>query len=1205
MHALRRSPEGWCLRIFRLVVKNPQTRISYNSGSMTSTRGVVKGKMRISANERNNTMKILGLDIGTNSVGSAWVDTEHQTIKMGVSVFPAGVEESDTKRGAPKNQARRAYRSQRRTIARRAQRKHQMRIWLQHIGWMPTDRYAHEEWLQLNPWILRAEGLQRPLSAFEFGRILLHIAQRRGAYGFDVEEDDQDVGKIKKAVDHTRQMMRQRDVHTYGELMATLYRQRRIPVGHKGRNAHLPIRNRTNAAKEPVYEFCADRDLIREELLALWNKQQSFVGDLARQLTDERLRQLDENQGNQTWRTKGILFGQRNTYWNAGVLGRCDLEPTDLGCPRIDMHAQEFLVIETVNNIRIIPPGQTRRPLDPDERRAVVDVLRRQKTASPATVRKALGIHKGPAKSQYALSLDADPKRSLNTDWFHREVVCHAIGAASWTNMTPHQKESVNRAILKLDPKQPSHHARFERGCHNWWGLDEEQTQRLIAVWESRPNPNIRLQLSRRAIRNLLPYMRDEGTTVNEARRRFTEDAKNGATPEQRGRYGFAATRSSGAIRRFQEKHPDLLPPAPQALSNPVVRKAIHEVRRHVQAYLRRFGRPDRVVIELAREAKLPAKVRNDQLAANRMREKKRNEIAAQFGLTGQTRTQQDKAVKRVLLCQEQGQQCAYCGNGNNTITERAAAEGVDVELDHIIPESRGGGSGLNNLVLCHTRCNRGKTNRTPKEWLSKDQFAKLEQRLGHLKKSNPAKWGNLHKDVSDITGFADSQLTDTAYASRQVADWLRDALYGGAIRGTRHVFTTKGRYTPWLRRDWGLYATGGSKNRGDHREHALDALVVALSGPERLQQLAHAVEAMELSKVDGAAVPNREPLPAPWTDKETFRTQVMGEFAHLVVAHRPAQRKITGSLHNDTMYGPVLDDKGRLTRYATGRKFAIDLTPKHLRVPKGWEELRRQLEAAPNGAARKAIRCRMLTLEDVKPEKSGVVRDRWFREEIRQCLRENGLDPDHFSPKQMKALILDKGILVGSGVPVRRITLLRAPSVVKIKRKQWDHRPGRRIYDDRPQTLRLYEPQKNHHIEIRTNSKGKWVGEVVTNFEAAQRVRPAKGAAQGPSDAVDRRDTKSGRFVMSLSIGEMVEMRHPRTRTLDRFVVFKIDSTGTIHFTPHWDAGRSKRTDEAPAREDIALSAAQLQKLGEFDDRPPAKVWVGPLGDRKILVHD
>ena len=52
----------------------------------------------------------LGLDIGTNSVGSAWVDTKKKDIQLGVTIFPAGVEDSDTKRGDPKNQKRREKR---------------------------------------------------------------------------------------------------------------------------------------------------------------------------------------------------------------------------------------------------------------------------------------------------------------------------------------------------------------------------------------------------------------------------------------------------------------------------------------------------------------------------------------------------------------------------------------------------------------------------------------------------------------------------------------------------------------------------------------------------------------------------------------------------------------------------------------------------------------------------------------------------------------------------------------------------------------------------------------------------------------------------------------------------------------------------------------------------------------------------------------
>jgi CRISPR/Cas system Type II protein with McrA/HNH and RuvC-like nuclease domain len=80
-------------------------------------------------------MITLGLDIGSNSVGSAWVDTETKTIQVGVSVFPAGVVESDEKRGAPLNVKRRSARRTRITLARRAKRKRQLRLYWFSVKW--------------------------------------------------------------------------------------------------------------------------------------------------------------------------------------------------------------------------------------------------------------------------------------------------------------------------------------------------------------------------------------------------------------------------------------------------------------------------------------------------------------------------------------------------------------------------------------------------------------------------------------------------------------------------------------------------------------------------------------------------------------------------------------------------------------------------------------------------------------------------------------------------------------------------------------------------------------------------------------------------------------------------------------------------------------------------------------------------------------
>jgi CRISPR-associated endonuclease Csn1 len=1183
-------------------------------------------------------MKLLGLDIGSNSVGSAWVDADKQLVQMAVSVFPAGVEEREDKRGAPKNQARRGHRSQRRSIERRAERKQQMRKFLLEQGWIPNEPLKEKKWLEdpkLNPWVLRMKALDRPLEPSEFGRVLLHLTQRRGAWWFDEvpeentqkdveeteqEEKDKEAKKIKGAIEDTKEEMKKRNARTFGELMAMKFEERRIGVGGKDKKIGMPIRNRTKSSTEGTYELCADREMIWDEFDKLWNKQKSFKSTLAQQLTDGCRKKLDDPTEDATWRYKGILFGQRKTYWDIGTMGRCDLEPTDQKCPKADMYAQEFLVLETLNNITITPLGEIKRHLNEDERKKVLALLKTEKSITESKVRKALGLHKGENKTLYTLSLEKDPKRELNTWWFYREIIAGAIGESIWEGMSLVQKESINKAILKFDPTNKKDIQTLLEGCQKWWNFSEEQAKHFIEAWKKRTKIDNRVNYSRRAIKNLLPYMREPyWLTVNEARQMFCEDASNGATPEQRERYSFKWSQANHRTRQYLEKHPNMLPPALEEISNPVVRKAIHEVRRHIQEWMRKFGcKPGRIVVELAREGRQSAIVRNKQLAENREREKERKKIIENYKLSGLSKTQRNKACDRVLLCREQKFMCAYSGD---TITEETAANGNGVEIDHIIPESRGGNSFLSNLVLCIDGKNRGKGKQTPREWLTKDEFRNLEQRLSHLKKENKVKWDNLHKDAPDIDKFVESQLSDAAYASTQVADWLKAVLYDGERDGKRKVFTTKGTYTSWLRRDWQLFpdradADRWKKDRSDHRHHALDALVVALTDVERLKRLAYTVEEWEIAKAEGKELPKRKRLDPPWGTVDGFRKQVMELYENMIVCHRPARRKIAGELHKDEHFGPIPGDEKHFTK----RIFAGELKPNHLRVPKGWEELRQKLENSTSESGKRLIRSQMLAIEDIEPKKSGIVRDRWFREELRDCLRRNGFDdPDSFdkdkdSKKKFKEFVKSKGLILKSGVPVRRITLLRTlKDPVKIPRKQFDSETGKMIpidNDENPTSLRVYDSQNNHHIEIRENKKGKWVGQVITNFKAAKRVRvkPPRPKPKGwsPPPPVNREDTEKGRFVMSLSIGELVKMKYPETAEKPGyFVVFKIDKPQTIHFTPHYDAGRDKETEKCPKRKDIDLSPAQLQKLEIEPGTPPQKIWVGPLGDVKELVRD
>lgn len=1147
----------------------------------------------------------LGLDIGTNSVGSAWVDTKKKDIQLGVTIFPAGVEDSDTKRGDPKNQKRREKRSQRRSIARKAKRKRQLRKTLVDLKLLPASAEVqtaifHPENVETakswDPWKLRVEGLSRELTPFEFGRILIHLNQRRGALGVDADPDDQESGLVKAAISHTEGEMEKRGCRTVGELMYQLREERQIPIKKSKNTPHssypVSIRN-----KGGEFEFHATRQLIRNEFLLIWEHQKSYKGKLSKLLTKKLLTILDNPESDSTWRHQGALFGQRKTYWDSGTLGRCSLEPSDHLCPKADMYASEFLVLETVNRIRIEERGNyDGRGLslcDPsmkEKRDTVIQALRTTKTPTIATIRKALGIHTKENKVLYSLNIEREQKPELNSDWFHREIVTGVFGETEWNALDERQKESINRAIQKFEDEE-----KLKEGALQWWGLNKTQIETLLAAWNHRPKPDKRLRLSRRAIKNLLPFMR-AGDDLTTAKQKFG--------------YPLTPRQLNKADRHYMEKHSNSLPPAP-ICSNPVVRRAVHEVRRHVNAYLNHFQKlPDRIVIEYARSATQSAKSRNDQLAFNRKREAENKKIEQEFKKYIGDNNPAHRVVERVRLWAEQKKKCAYSGK---LIGIEKVGFGTDLEVDHIIPRSRGGHNGFSNKVLCYRDTNRNKGNRTPKEWMTADDFEALEKRFEHLAGKqrqkvgvfecvpNKAKWDNLHQvlDNFNLKEFANSQFTDTAYAAKQVATYLREALYPDSEDSKsqkQRIFTTKGTITARLRRDWGILeenepcfakqkdnekpqypkSRSEKKDRSDHRHHAIDAVMIALSSPDRIEEIIKQEEAAIEYKEQTGYRPRQEVLKPPWD----LRNKVLDLSKNQIVAHRPVKRKLIGALHEETIYG-IADEKNKLFTI----KLPVEkLTPKMLRLP----------ELVDNKESKKH-------LQDPSLGKGGLVRDWNLRKVIRECLTQHHIDPDNFSKKEIEELAKSGQLRMPSGVPIKSVIVLRtinSPIIIKSPSKP----------------PRVYVGGNNHHLEIiEDETTGKWSGTVWDTFTVSQRVNPPKRKGTNSKlpmvigrelESLKQEDSlpkqlqkyyENKTFVMSLAEGEMIFARRNDREpdspdAIDYYVVVKLDKK-RIFFAHHWDARRADQQDRWGA------SFSDLKNLGPNPDQPPFKVFVDPLG--------
>jgi len=106
------------------------------------------------------------------------------------------------------------------------------------------------------------------------------------------------------------------------------------------------------------------------------------------------------------------------------------------------------------------------------------------------------------------------------------------------------------------------------------------------------------------------------------------------------------------------------------------------------------------------------------------------------------------------------GNKCVYCGvpvfiRPNNVNKAKAT-------VDHFIPKSKGGGLGINNLVLCCVSCNSAKTNTMPQDFLPMDKYSYVCSVLHKMPTPIHSKKAPFKKDSTGVNfaiKYALSQL--------------------------------------------------------------------------------------------------------------------------------------------------------------------------------------------------------------------------------------------------------------------------------------------------------------------------------------------------------------------------------------------------------------------------------------------------------------
>ena len=782
----------------------------------------------------------LGLDIGTNSIGWAvigCVDAQEQVglIGCGARIFQEAV---DVKTKTPKNQARRAARSARRLVSRRKMRRNKILNILLQNNLLPEDAIEREKLFTGNqlydPYELRRRALDDKLKSYEFGRVLYHLSQRRGFQSNRKAASKED-GDVKKAITSLHQEMIDSKSRTLGEYLAS------------------------QSVKRNRY---TDRAMYQEEFEQIWQSQQKHYPDLLNPAFKVAIH--------------NAIFFQRPLKIQKNLVGKCTFEPGRKRASRALLEYQRFRMLQDLNHLTIKNPiTREYRPLEIDEREELLRLLEKQKTLSWSAARKKLKLHEGEV-----FNLEEGKKKELTGN--RTSYTLRSILEKQWVEMTQEKQNGLVTDMLTIDNEQG-----FLNRMKSHWGFDNDTAEKLAKTELEQGYA----RLSHKAICKILPHLEDG---LNYFLASFA--AYDPCPPDKKasiirlvkdGVEFDKACKTVGYDKLTNPKATDELGEPPY-LRNPVVQKAMYETRKLINAIIRQYGKPASIRIEMARDMKL-TKRQKDELQKRQNENKRANEKAEkilhdEFGIQNPTR----EDIQKYNMWLECKMICPYTGKK----ISREMLFSSEVDVEHILPYSRSLDDSYLNKTLCMVAENRAvKQNKTPYEAYHADteKYLKILQQVKSL--SWPKRKKFEQKEI-DSDKCVTRQLNDTRYICVEVKKYLQQLGIG--------VEVSKGEATAALRHRWNLnriLARDGiiEKNREDHRHHAVDAVVIALTSRSLFQRLS------SLSAKSGVALSERGfHLDKPWP---SFYEDVNEKVKNIIVSHAPS-RKISGALHEETAYG-------------------------------------------------------------------------------------------------------------------------------------------------------------------------------------------------------------------------------------------------------------------------------------------------------------
>mgnify|MGYP000336969357 FL=1 len=768
----------------------------------------------------------LGLDVGIKSVGWCVLECDENGEPIQINALNSRIFDAaeQPKTGAPLAEPRRNARGLRRRIRRKSFRLERIRKLFSENGIELFETQddlicLKDEYKNLDVVKLRSDALDKKLTEAEFARVLYSLARHRGFKSNKrvvvTDDDDEekkgkrkenDEGELLSSIRKSEEEMRESGMRTRGEQLYKKYLMEGKPVHNKYGD----------------YSMCVSRDILVKEIELLFERQKEFGSTFATDKNKEKYLNIFLSQRNFD---EGP--GKGSQYTGSHDVKKCEIYRDEDVAAKGTYTSEWATIYQKINNLSIICGGDRRR-LSNEERQIAVELAKKEEKVTYKAFRKAIKLDDDYRFSALNYSEKKKRNKKKNEGESESDVVeindvvdslaCEDKGefiiAKNSNKIVKALNDNLKSDIELIDEiaeictKYKSENL-FRNAIAEskiiGGRLDEETIEKLSKIDMKGYG-----HLSLHVLREILPYL-EEGMVYSDAMQKAGHNHSE---------HNFEKQKYLGTKEVYD---------AIGGVTSHVVKRALSQTVKVIDAVIRQYGSPYAINIELARDMSMTKDERDKLKKENDARAAKNEAIREIIAKLNAMPTATN--VLKYKLYEEQDHKCAY---SMETLDINHLFEDGYYEIDHIIPYSRSFDDSFNNKVLVLKRENQNKRNSTPVEYferIGRDYDEVLAFWKAVYQKRNRKKLEFLQKKEINESEWKNRALNDTRYASRMLANLIKDYLLFDEKSKDKYgrVETVKGAITSYLRRFWGVQKI---REDGD-KHHAVDAAIIACVTPK------------------------------------------------------------------------------------------------------------------------------------------------------------------------------------------------------------------------------------------------------------------------------------------------------------------------------------------------------------------------------------